>query len=148
MQIPLFSKIDHWFQNLLGKKPYEFLNIVIKALAIIGLVLSLIAYLMGWSDVMNPIIVGYLIISVIIISIVIAYIIRALHYLGKFLVGFANKLFNWSKPIARNVYGVIKGIAIIIFLLLLVLLFIYVSDWIFGDCFGNVDIDHVHYDRF
>jgi len=80
------------------------------------------------------------------------YVVR---YIGKLLVKCADylldvlcKMFDWFTPIAKNVYYCILGIIYVIVGLGLVALLLYISSWLFGDCSGHADIDHVHFERY
>ena len=78
-----------------------------------------------------------------------------LQYIGKLLIRCADylldvlcKMFEWLMPIVKNVYYCILGIIYVIIGLGLVALLLYISGWIFGDCSGHADLDHVHFEKY
>lgn len=78
-----------------------------------------------------------------------------LRYIGTLLVKCASylldvlcKLFDWMAPFVKNVYYTILSILSAIVALGLFALFIYVLGWLFGDCSGHTDFDHIHYDKY
>lgn len=78
-----------------------------------------------------------------------------LRYIGKLLIKCANylldvlfEMFEWFTPIVKNVYYCILGIIYVLVGLGLVALLLYISGWLFGDCSGHADLDHVHFDKF
>ena len=78
-----------------------------------------------------------------------------LRYIGKLLVKCADYLldvlcnmFDRFTPIAKNVYYCILGIIYVILGLGFIALLLYVSGWLFGDCSGHAEIDHVHFERY
>ena len=80
------------------------------------------------------------------------YVVR---YIGKLLVKCADclldvlcKMYDWLTPIAKNVYYCILGIIYVIVGMGLVALLLYISGWLFGDCSGHADLDHVHFERY
>ena len=79
---------------------------------------------------------------------VLRYIGKLLALVANFLLDLLCKLFEWLAPITKKVYNIVLVVLYIIVALGLIALSLYVLSWLFGDCSGHTDLDHVHFEKF
>ena len=141
MELFDFSEMKRQFENLFGKKVYEWFNWIIRAIAVIGIVLCIVSYSMGREDIFNLSNVGNILFCVYVGAIIIAALFRA-----------SIKIFKYIREHWRGIsesFVIIIGSTITIIIgIVLFLLIVMISNWIFGDCSGHVDLDHVHFDKY
>lgn len=141
MELFDFSETNKAFENLFGKKVYKWLNRIIGAIGTIGIVLCLVSYFIGQDDIISFSNVGYTLLITIVGAIIIAALFRG-----------AIKIFEYIRAhwqgIEEGFVVIIGSIITIIIGIVLLFLLVMISNWIFGDCSGYVDLDHVHFEKY
>lgn len=79
---------------------------------------------------------------------VLRYIGKILELLANYLLDVLCKLSDWLIPIAKNVSNIVLVVLYVIAVLSIIALSLYIFNWLFGDCSGHMDIDHVHFEKF
>lgn len=79
---------------------------------------------------------------------VLRYIGKILELLVNYLLDVLCKLSDWLIPIAKNVSNIVLVVLYVIAVLSIIALSLYIFNWLFGDCSGHMDIDHVHFEKF
>ena len=136
-----FSEMNKAPENLFGKKGYKWLNRIVGAIGAVGIVLCIVSYFTGHEEVFNIRNVGYIIFYILVGAIFIAALFRGAIGLFKFIR-------SHIPGIKEGLVVIIGSIITIIIGIVLLFLIVMISNWIFGDCSGHVDLDHVHFERY
>ena len=131
---------DNSIERLFGKKAYKIFIRVIQILTILGIIGSVASYLIGLTPKIDFSFM-FLIMFLMLLGIVIAALIRGTIRIVKYIKS------HWQ-GISDFFILIICGAIAIPTIIILFFLFMIVINWLFGDCSGHVDVDHVHFERY